>query len=48
MIEDRNFLTHFMKIPHTKRKKDTKSDSQLLALASFVFRDKILKHIHTH
>ena len=26
----------------------TKSNSQLLALVSFVFRDKILKHIHTH
>ena len=26
----------------------TKSDSQLLALVSFVFRDKILKHIHTY
>ena len=25
----------------------TKSDNQLLALVSFVFRDKILKHIHT-
>ena len=27
---------------------DTKSNSQLLAHVSFVFRDKILKHIHTH
>jgi len=26
---------------------DTKSNSQLLVLVSFVFRDKILKHIHT-
>ena len=26
---------------------DTKSNNQLLALVSFVFRDKILKHIHT-
>ena len=26
----------------------SKSNSQLLALVSFVFRDKILKHIHTH
>ena len=26
----------------------TQSNSQLLALVSFVFRDKILKHIHTH
>ena len=26
----------------------TKSNSQLLALLYFVFRDKILKHIHTH
>jgi hypothetical protein len=25
----------------------TKSNNQLLALVSFVFRDKILKHIHT-
>ena len=27
---------------------DTKSNSQLLAIVSFAFRDKILKHIHTH
>ena len=26
---------------------DTKSNNQLLALVSFVFRDKILKQIHT-
>jgi hypothetical protein len=26
----------------------TKSNNQLLALVSFVFRDKILKHIHTY
>jgi len=26
---------------------DTKSKNQLLALVSFVFRDKILKQIHT-
>ena len=41
--EDHSIYFHFYTVQEIK----TKSNSQLLALVSFVFRDKILKQIHT-